>query len=378
MATNLKNRKSNKKPYKKLIDKIFFQTLGLFIVAIAIVFFIRSIGQGEIGNILTNIISNIFDVDWESARLMYVYNIRKYFDLIIVGTVILLFAVFYKVFLSWFTKYFDEMISGVNGIATREQKITMSPELHFMEDTMNQIKSDLERSAEAERELEKRKNDLIVYLAHDIKTPLTSVIGYLSLLDETPDMPIEQKCKYVHITLEKAYRLEKLINEFFEIARYNLHSVPLNKEPIDLCYMMIQLVDEAYPQLTAGEKKVSLNIPQDLNLYADSEKMARVFNNLLKNAITYSAPKSVIEISVEQKESKTQICFRNQGDIPQDKLNTIFDKFSRLDIARQSATGGSGLGLAIAKDIITLHDGTICAYSEQNYTTITIEMPNAE
>jgi len=374
----LKNRESNKKPYKKLVDKIFFQTLALFIVAIAIVFFIRSIGQGKIGNTLTNIISNIFDVDWEAARLIYIYNIRKNFDLIIVGTVILLFAVFYKVFLSWFTKYFDEMISGVNSIATRERKITMSPELHFMEDTMNQIKSDLERSAEAERELEKRKNDLIVYLAHDIKTPLTSVIGYLSLLDETPDMPIEQKCKYVHITLEKAYRLEKLINEFFEITRYNLHSVPLNKEPIDLCYMMIQIVDEAYPQLTAGEKKVSLNIPQDLNLYADSEKMARVFNNLLKNAIAYSSPKSIIEISAEQKESKTRICFRNQGDIPQDKLNTIFDKFSRLDIARQSATGGAGLGLAIAKDIITLHDGTICAYSEQNYTTITIEMPNAE
>ncbi|TCZ77076.1 HAMP domain-containing histidine kinase [Paenibacillus albiflavus] len=371
MVTNLKN----KKPYKKLVDKIFFQTLGLFIVAIVVVFFIRSIGQGEIGNTLTNIISNIFDVDWEPAQLMYIYNIRKYFDLIIVGTVILIFAVFYKVFLSWFTRYFDEMIAGVNGIANRNEKINMSPELHFMEDTMNQIKSDLEKSAEAERDLEKRKNDLIVYLAHDIKTPLTSVIGYLSLLDETPDMPIEQKSKYIHITLEKAYRLEKLINEFFEITRYNLNSVPLSKEPIDLSYMLVQIVDEAYPQLTASEKEVSLNIPQDLNLYADSEKMARVFNNLLKNAIAYSKSHSVIEISAEWKENKTEIRFRNQGMIPQDKLDTIFDKFSRLDAARQSSTGGFGLGLAIAKDIITLHGGTIYAYSDQSHFTIVIEMP---
>lgn len=335
-------------------------------------------GQGEIGNIITNIIRNIYDVDLESAKLMYAYNIRKNYDLIIVGTVIFLFAIFYKVFLSWFTKYFDEMIEGVNGIANIEQKITLSPELYFMEDTLNQIKTDLERSQEAERELEKRKNDLIVYLAHDIKTPLTSVIGYLSLLEEIPDMPIEQKCKYVRITLEKAYRLEKLINEFFEITRYNLHSVPIHKGPIDLCYMMVQIVDEAYPQLTISEKEVKLNIAGDLILYADSEKMARVFNNLLKNAIAYSNPKSLIEISAERKDSKIQIYFKNQGDIPQDKLDTIFDKFSRLDEARQSATGGFGLGLAIAKDIITLHGGTICANSDKNYTTITIEMPNIQ
>lgn len=372
----MRNIKTSKKTYKKLIDKIFLQTLGLFIIATVIVFFIRSIGQGEIGDIITNIIRYIYDVDLESARLMYFQKFRSNIDIIIVGTIIILFAIFYKVFLSWFTKYFDEMIAGVNGIANREQKISMSPELRFMEDTLNQIKSDLEKSEQAESELEARKNELVMFLAHDIKTPLTSVIGYLGLLDETPDMPIEQKAKYVNITLKKAYRLEKLINEFFEIARYNLNSVLLNIEQIDLSYMLVQIADEAYPQLTASEKEVTLNTPQDLLLNADSEKMARVFNNLLKNAIAYSTNNSVIEISAESKENNVEICFRNQGMIPQDKLDTIFDKFSRLDDARQSATGGAGLGLAIAKDIITLHGGTIYASSDQSHSTIVIEMPS--
>ncbi len=346
------------------------------IIAISIVFFIRSAGQGKIGNFITEIISRSAGVDWEIARYLYFYNVRKYFDFIIIGTIILMFSLFYRALLSWFTKYFDEMIAGINGLVNREEKISMSSELGFMEEKLNQIRLELERSAEAERELEKRKNDLIIYLAHDIKTPLTSVIGYLNLLDETPNMPIEQKSKYVNITLEKAYRLENLIDEFFEITRYNLQSVPLNKQSIDLYYMMVQIVDEAYPQLVEKDKKVSMNIFEDLKIYADSEKMARVFNNILKNAISYSDSNSTIEICGYSKKSKSFISFKSLGAIPQDKLDYIFDKFHRIDAARQTSTGGAGLGLAIAKDIVTLHGGTITVVCQQNHTIFTVMIPN--
>lgn len=366
----------NRKPYTKLINKIFIQTLGLFAISLIIILAVRSATQGHIGDIIVEVFAKLFDIDYITASQMYYDYVRKYLSPILMLGAILLFAVFYKIFLSWFTRYFDEMLAAINGIANREEKITMSPELHFIEDTMNQIKEDLQKSVEAERELEKRKSDLIVYLAHDIKTPLTSVIGYLSLLHETPDMPIEQKCKYVHITLEKAHRLEKLMNEFFEITRYNLQTVMLHKEEIDLCYMMVQIIDESYPQLDASNKTVINNIPQDTYLYADSEKMARVFNNLLKNAIAYSSPNSIIEISAEKDEIRSKIYFKNKGEIPKDKLKTVFDKFSRLDQSRQSSTGGAGLGLAIAKDIILLHNGTIYADSCDEYTVIIIELPN--
>lgn len=222
-----------------------------------------------------------------------------------------------------------------------------------------------------------RKNDLITYLAHDLKTPLASVIGYLSLLSEAPDMPAEQKSKYTGIALEKAYRLEELINEFFEITRFNLQSIVLNKGKIKLAFMLQQLADEFYPMLTPQGKQVIIHAPDDLILVGDADKLARVFNNILKNAIAYSYENSVIDITAAQQAEKVIITFTNQGDpIPAQKLNTIFEKFYRLDSARSTNTGGAGLGLAIAQEIVLAHQGTITVESNPTHTTFTVKLPS--
>ena len=221
-----------------------------------------------------------------------------------------------------------------------------------------------------------RKNDLITYLAHDLKTPLASVIGYLSILDEAPDMPTAQKAKYVGIALDKAYRLEELINEFFEITRFNLQSIVLNKGNIKLAFMLHQMVDEFYPMLTPQGKQVVVNAPDDLNLWGDADKLARVFNNILKNAIAYSYSDSVIEISAVQQDENGVITFTNRGNpIPPQKLDTIFEKFYRLDTSRSSRTGGAGLGLAIAKEIVNAHNGSISVQSNDDQTIFTLILP---
>ena len=221
-----------------------------------------------------------------------------------------------------------------------------------------------------------KKNDLIAYLAHDLKTPLTSVIGYLSLLEEAPEMPPEQRAKYVHISLEKALRLETLINEFFDITRYNLHEIQLEKEKIDLCYMLNQMVDEFYPLLQRHGNTVDLKAESDLKIYADPTKLARVFNNILKNAVAYSYADSLIEINASRYGDVIRVTFTNAGNtIPKAKLDTIFEKFYRMDGARSSHTGGAGLGLAIAKVIVTRHGGTIHAISEDHITSFTVELP---
>jgi two-component system sensor histidine kinase VanS len=244
------------------------------------------------------------------------------------------------------------------------------------ENKLNQIKNNLEKQKKAALDAEQRKNDLVVYLAHDIKTPLTSVIGYLSLLDEAPDMPPEQKSKYVGITLEKAYRLEELINEFFEITRFNLQTIVLNKEKINLLFMLQQMADEFYPMLAPQGKQISVNVPDGLTLWGDADKLARVFNNILKNAIAYSDENSVIDISAGQQDKNIVITFMNQGNpIPQAKLDTIFEKFYRLDSARSTNTGGAGLGLAIAQEIVTAHNGTISVESNPENTTFTVKLP---
>lgn len=239
------------------------------------------------------------------------------------------------------------------------------------------IKSDMLYKEQITKAEIQKKNELIAYLAHDLKTPLTSVIGYLSLLDEAPDIPEKQRRKYINIALEKSNRLEKLINEFFEITRYNLNQMIIEKETVDLYYLMIQLTDEFYPLLNEHKNSIEIKMDKNLTVYGDAEKLARVFNNILKNAVYYSYPNTVIEIFAFTENGYTTVSFTNKGKtISKSKLDAVFEKFFRLDDARNTNTGGAGLGLAIAKEIINLHGGTITAESENEITVFTINIPD--
>ena len=151
-----------------------------------------------------------------------------------------------------------------------------------------QIKADMERKEQYLKMETQKKNDLITYLAHDLKTPLTSVMGYLNLLEDAPDMPLAQREKYTHIARKKAERLDSLIQEFFEITRYNLQNIVLEKENIDLYYMFMQMKEEFYPVLAQKGNKIELKMPEDLQVYGDADKLARVFNNIIRNAVAYS------------------------------------------------------------------------------------------
>lgn len=261
-------------------------------------------------------------------------------------------------------------------LKTNADEEDFSGEYEAISMRMAQIKADIRRNEQTLKAEAQRKSDLIAYLAHDLKTPLTSVIGYLSLLEEVPDMPQEQRIKYTGITLEKAKRLEQLINEFFEITRYNLQQIILEKETVDLHYLLLQLTDEFYPILKEHRNTIRLEASENLMIYADPEKLARVFNNILKNAVAYSYRDTEIVISAQETDEKLQIIFLNKGaTIPPQKLETIFEKFFRLDDARTTNSGGSGLGLAIAKEIVTLHQGIITAKSEKEETSFIVTLP---
>lgn len=248
---------------------------------------------------------------------------------------------------------------------------------HIIAEQIAQMRATMTEHERMLQEEAKQKNDLITYLAHDLKTPLTSVIGYLSLLDEAADMPEKQRIKYVHITLEKALRLEQLINEFFDITRYNLHQMLLEKETIDLYYMLVQMTDEFYPALQAHGNEAVLQADENLTVYGDPDKLARVFHNILKNAIAYSYPNTLIEIEAKRIKRCVYISFRNSGKtISKQKLNVIFDKYFRLDESRSANSGGAGLGLAIAKEIVTLHGGDITASSENEETVFSVSLPD--
>ena len=244
---------------------------------------------------------------------------------------------------------------------------------------MNYLKRESLTNEKLARENEQKKDELIVYLAHDIKTPLTSMIGYLSILNEMDDMPKKQQEKYIKIALDKSYRLEELINELFDVARFNSEKIILEKEKLNLNLMLAQIIDDFYPTLSELNKKIELNNEQQIMLVADPDKLGRVFNNLIKNAINYSAENSNIRINVRKNEYNIIVDIINEGrQIPKEKLDQIFEKFYRLDSSRISKTGGSGLGLAIAKDIVQLHGGQIKAISSEKETLFRVELPLVE
>lgn len=254
-----------------------------------------------------------------------------------------------------------------------------------LENSLKELENDLNELKKANIENEKKviyetqhKVDMIAYLAHDIRTPLSSIIGYLCLINEN-DLSNDIKDKCINMTLDKAYRLEKLVDEFFEIAKLNQTSVTLNKERINLSYFLNQMKEEFYPLLKNKNQKIAVFVDEDISINVDAKKMARVFNNIIKNAMYYGLQNSTISIKAILDEHFIHIYFENNGDkIPEDKLEHIFEEFYRLDESRSSYTGGSGLGLSIAKTIVSLHDGTISASSTNERTIFRVILPNKD
>ena len=271
-------------------------------------------------------------------------------------------------------RYLDEIVAAAKLLAQpRDEMVRLPGELKDIEDDMNLAKQRALRDAEAAKEAEQRKNDLIVYLAHDLKTPLTSVIGYLTLLRDEPQLSPEMRARYTNIALEKALRLEDLTNEFFEITRFNLSHMELEKAPVDLALMLRQVASEFEPALAKKGLSCRVELPQAMPYECDADKMARVFDNLLRNAMLYSFENTTVYIRGTSGPQGVELHFENEGrTIPPEKLARVFEQFFRLDSARSTSTGGAGLGLAIAKQIVELHGGTISAASADNKVKFTV------
>ena len=320
------------------------------------------------------------------TSIIWEYNSALYVSLRFIGNNIVLIMIIVWLagvtFISYrtisrLTSYLDIIVVETGQLLSdKSRPVVLPAEIKSLQDELNLVREQAQNSAQLAKEAEQRKNDLIVYLAHDLKTPLTSVIGYLTLLQDEPMLTPEMRAKYTGIALDKAERLEELINEFFDVTRFNLTAMTLESERISLSRMLEQLKDEFLPILKEKRLTWQAEIEEDVEMICDPAKLERVFDNLIRNAVSYGYRETAIELCMKRVQGGAEIRIKNHGrTIPPEKLELIFQQFFRLDVSRTSSTGGAGLGLAIAKEIVKLHGGTITAESENESVCFTVFLP---
>ena len=356
--------------FARIAAMMFGAVTGIYLLYVYVL-------RGNFANRVVDFLHKQFHMDYVSANKVYRYLIRNHIELVFAFYIVALFLVIFRIYLNRFTKYFLEINNGMDVLLQEHaEDVSLSGELSAIEKKMNQVKNTLEKRKLDMQMAEQRKRDLVMYLAHDLKTPLASVIGYLNLLRDEGEISEELREKYLSVSLDKAERLEILINEFFEIARFNFSDLVLQYGRINLTRLLEQLVYEFRPMLQEKNLQCRLEAPPDIMLKCDADKIQRVFDNILRNAVLYSYEESSIEIIAQGQEENVVVRFINRGDtIPAEKLARIFEQFYRLDAARSTATGGAGLGLAIAKEIVEAHGGTITAESGNEESVFTVMIP---
>lgn len=249
-------------------------------------------------------------------------------------------------------------------------------EFSVMAASLNKMVEDLRDLMDKEREAERTKNELITNIAHDLRTPLTSIIGYLELLSKEGEIDQEIQKKYIGIAYVKTKRLEKLIEDLFGFTKLNYGKISMNVTKVDVIKLLSQLLEEFYPSFMDKNLSYELqsNVPVQV-VSADANLLARLFDNLINNAIKYGADGKRILVKVHSSEELVSIQVVNYGYvIPEEELPLIFNKFYRVEQSRSTNTGGTGLGLAISKNIVDMHGGSIQVTSDLSGTVFTVKL----
>ena len=364
--------------YSQLQSKIFLKTAVTMLIAAIIAFCIYILVlKGHFANAVIKGLNYFVFNDYHTALDFYKKVIGNNMYLFVIIAMLIIFLIILRVYIKSFTKYFNEINSGIDALLLENAgDVALSDELSATEKKINNIKHTLTRRKMLADIEKQRKNDLVMYLAHDLKTPLTSVIGYLTLLRDERQISDELREKYLSISLDKAERLEDLINEFFEITRFNLSDISLDIREVNLTRLLEQVTYEFKPMLLEKNLQCELSIDKDIMIKCDANKLERVFDNLLRNAVNYSYENGLIRIVVIKDDGDISIKFINNGNaISKEKLERIFEQFYRVDTDRSSKSGGTGLGLAIAKEIVELHGGSIKAMSEDEVIEFEVVLP---
>lgn len=318
---------------------------------------------------------------WENALLSMISSSDV---VIVLGYVLLGIAVFAVSFLllqersiSYISRISDAVRNISEGDLNTSIEVIGDDEFSAMAENLNKMVEEIRRLMDKEREAERTKNELITNVAHDLRTPLTSIIGYLEILSgQKAQLTPEIQKKYLDIAYSKAKRLEKLIEDLFGFTKLNYGKISMHISRVDIIKLLSQLLEEAYPNFEKRGLSYELqsNVPAKV-ITADGNLLARLFDNLITNAIKYGAEGKRILVKVHAEEDTVQVAVANYGYvIPQEELPLLFEKFYRVEQSRSTTTGGTGLGLAIVKNIVDMHGGKITVKSDLNGTVFTVTL----
>lgn len=315
------------------------------------------------------------------ANIVYRSNV----DLLVMLAAVIVFVGVFGISFQMLTrkkmKYIEELAAGLRVISTGNLDFRVvskgSDELASFADNINSMAEELKCKIEEERKAEKTKNELITNISHDLRTPLTSIMGYLKLVGDKKYEDDKQLEDYINIAYGKSEKLKTLIDDLFEYTKISNQGIRLNITDVNINELMEQLIEELVP---AGEENglefVKQILHEKMIVRVDADLIARVFENLLMNAVRYSYKPGKILVRIYRQQDKALLCIENNGDpIPLEELPNLFNRFYRLEKSRSSGTGGSGLGLAIAKNIVDLHHGDIWAECEENRIKFFVGLP---
>lgn len=318
--------------------------------------------------------------------LMQYRRYQQFFWILIFLAIVLaigFFLVYFQMFTRKMSAYLEEISDGIDQIATGEfgktVRVQGEDEIANIAEKLNAMTMELQILINNEREYEKEKSDLITNVAHDLRTPLTSIIGYLDLVRQKNNLTIENKEKYISIAYDKSKRLEKLINDLFEFTKVGAERIKPKMTQLNFEKFMEQMIEEFYPSFQDAQLEcIFEKHVEDGIIDADGDLLARGIENLFSNAVKYGRDGKVIKVYLKEnkKTGKMHLALTNYGEIiSEEDLEHIFDKFFRAEGSRSTETGGTGLGLAIAKKVILLHQGQIKVTSDYKGTVFSITLP---
>ena len=354
--------------HTRVITNIIFSTIFACLVDLFLVTNLTMIGEYAVEQGREDSLQAVFHNPDSVIVLLYV--------LAGIGTFSVAFLLLQKNSMNYITRLSTAIQSISEGDLNTTVEVIGDDEFAAMAANLNKMVEDIRQLMDKERESERTKNELITNVAHDLRTPLTSIIGYLELLSGPTGLTPELEKKYINITYTKAKRLEKLIEDLFGFTKLNYGKVSMKIGKVDIVKLLSQLLEEFYPNFMDKNLAYELqsNVPAKI-INADGNLLARLFDNLINNAIKYGADGKRIVVKIHATDGVVTVSVTNYGYvIPKDELPLLFDKFYRVEQSRSTNTGGTGLGLAIARNIVDMHGGTIGVTSDLNGTVFTVRL----